>query len=974
MLSGQKYGAEWALVTGASSGLGHQICRRLAEQGVKIVLVAKDREGLERTRDEISTTSGVECRVVDVDLSRDASCDQLFEQTKDIDVGLLFSNAGYIAMEGYHQSSTLDKRANVQCNAVAHLNIVDHYYRRMVEKSHPGAIIITSSITGQCPTPNSALYSASKAMLSAFAASLSLESYHFNIDILAVQPGYVSTRLFDSLPQHLIFKLLTENVFSNLTIRNTYFNQYPPGSVSINGKDVPFVINGPTLISVDLNGPALAGFTKYELLPIISLIVFQLKEEFLSLVEDSSQQLLLKETKYLLEALQMESMTLPATILQELAPSVGDSSNDLKQFRLSGKNFGKVPANVVLKVDDNVIPVNDDLTHFVLTFPITKEIAYASTKSVFISVNGNDMAPNAVIKLAPVVDSITSVPTKGGMVTITGKFLSLQAPSGTPFTSDIDIGGIKCTNPTNPAADTIVCNLVAGTGSNKLVKITINSLPSKEDIRFAYGVPQIQKVSQEADVVTLNGLSFGDKVSTKITLGGIEIAPSSISQSGDSEVLTFTIPTNARSGPIVITAGDQVSKPVAISIRPILKSVTSTHTSGGTVTLKGSFLNALNSASAPVPVVVKIGTQDCINVREAQPPTHTDLLCDIGVGTGKNLEAVVTIDDQTSLDKITYAYFPPSVSSYYQINNQIFIIGNDFGIDQSAAWIDFGEHIFQLGNVSQHTLFNFTIPEDQLLGNSTLVVAHQVSAPFEITIRPSITSISTVPTNGGLVTVQGHFFHIAPAAENSTESVPSTDSITVGNSSCTDIIQISTQMLTCTIAPGYDVGHMVNITINNVTNSEFDPLVLFSYVAPTVSTVTVVDENGGLVTIVGTSFNNPSIVKVGAVECVGPEAFQFNTIICFLNKWDFANGDIPEDLQDVSVSVGSQTASNKIFSYNLDNYHERKRIEKKNNRLKWLIPAILVPALIGVIAIIAVTIILIKKHKKMAALRKMFRK
>jgi short-subunit dehydrogenase len=84
----------WALVTGASSGIGREFARQLAASGINIVLVARREAFLKEAGAEISKRYGVEHRVVVLDLSREDFIGQLASATDDLDIGLVVANAG----------------------------------------------------------------------------------------------------------------------------------------------------------------------------------------------------------------------------------------------------------------------------------------------------------------------------------------------------------------------------------------------------------------------------------------------------------------------------------------------------------------------------------------------------------------------------------------------------------------------------------------------------------------------------------------------------------------------------------------------------------------------------------------------------------------------------------------------------------------------------------------------------------------
>eukprot|EP01132_Coremiostelium_polycephalum_P005549 gene5549-6910_t len=215
-----KYDCKWALVTGGSSGIGLSIVRKLYHQNINVVLVCRDQEHYSSIKDEFSEDR---VRVILTDLRKgESSVNEIIEQTKDLYINIVFNNAGYMSLEGFHQTSIKEKIEEMECNSLSSFRLTDHFYRLMVHRpqgSSRGAIIFTSSSVGPLPTPYSTTYATSKLFLSGIAKGLATESRAYGIDILAVQPGAVNeSNFFKYIPNHLGIRLLS-NVYSYIDIR-----------------------------------------------------------------------------------------------------------------------------------------------------------------------------------------------------------------------------------------------------------------------------------------------------------------------------------------------------------------------------------------------------------------------------------------------------------------------------------------------------------------------------------------------------------------------------------------------------------------------------------------------------------------------------------------------------------------------------------------------------------------------------------
>jgi len=206
-----RYNAKWALVTGASSGIGKALTEKLAQMGLNVVLVALDDQILSDTFKLMQTMyPKVEFRKVGVNLSKSTDrYDQIVaEATKDIDVQIVFNNAGYLVLKGFAVTDLSALEANVECNCVSHMKLSHIFLQRMIDKKLPGCIAFTSSQAAFFPSPGGAVYSAGKAFLTAFAASLAIEARPHKVDVCCLMSGPVQSRFYDNVP-----KISTLNFF-----------------------------------------------------------------------------------------------------------------------------------------------------------------------------------------------------------------------------------------------------------------------------------------------------------------------------------------------------------------------------------------------------------------------------------------------------------------------------------------------------------------------------------------------------------------------------------------------------------------------------------------------------------------------------------------------------------------------------------------------------------------------------------------
>jgi short-subunit dehydrogenase len=193
----KKYNAEWALVTGASSGIGLAMTEKLAKQGINVVMVAIDDDLLKTSHANMQKSfPALKFRKVGVDLSSPTFMDAVKSATDDLNINLLFNNAGFITTGFFHTTSLKRSMANFECNAGCVLPLTHHFVNKMVERKEKGFVGFTSSSAGFVPSPLSALYPSTKSFLTFFATSLAAEVRSLGIDVVVVHPSPMATNFF----------------------------------------------------------------------------------------------------------------------------------------------------------------------------------------------------------------------------------------------------------------------------------------------------------------------------------------------------------------------------------------------------------------------------------------------------------------------------------------------------------------------------------------------------------------------------------------------------------------------------------------------------------------------------------------------------------------------------------------------------------------------------------------------------------
>jgi short-subunit dehydrogenase len=187
-----------AVITGASSGIGEAIARKLAAQGLRVVLVARRRERLETLAEQIRTGGG-NAQILTADLTSEADRVRLCEQAGSADV--LVNNAG-LGWYGYGDEmswKTALEMLQVNVEAVVQLSLT--FLSRMRQRN-TGHIINIGSISGSLPSQGIALYGATKSFLDNFTTALHRELTGTHVHVSVVRAGPVRTEFSEAALLH----------------------------------------------------------------------------------------------------------------------------------------------------------------------------------------------------------------------------------------------------------------------------------------------------------------------------------------------------------------------------------------------------------------------------------------------------------------------------------------------------------------------------------------------------------------------------------------------------------------------------------------------------------------------------------------------------------------------------------------------------------------------------------------------------
>jgi hypothetical protein len=184
----------WALVTGATSGIGLALANELASAGMAIALVARDSERLAQAAADLERLHGVACKTLAVDLSKPESPQHLaaWLQREGIEVDTLVNNAGFANFGSFDALSLRAELDQIQLNVTAVTHLTKLLLPAMLSRGR-GAVLNVASTSGFNPAPLMATYNATKAFVLYFTEALAAELKGSGVRVTALCPGYTST-------------------------------------------------------------------------------------------------------------------------------------------------------------------------------------------------------------------------------------------------------------------------------------------------------------------------------------------------------------------------------------------------------------------------------------------------------------------------------------------------------------------------------------------------------------------------------------------------------------------------------------------------------------------------------------------------------------------------------------------------------------------------------------------------------------
>ncbi|MBC8321882.1 MAG: SDR family oxidoreductase [Bacteroidetes bacterium] len=201
----------YALITGASSGIGYELALLFAKNGHNLILVARQKNKLQQLADELKNNHQVETLVIPLDLSRTDAASEIFEQlqAKSIHVDYLVNNAGFYVKGTFSETSWKEEQKLIQLQCLNYTQLTKLFLPAMLNQ-RAGGILNIGSTGSFVPGPYNAVYCAAKSFVLSFSEAVAEEVSGSGVNITALCPGGTNTNFhkFNERKSSIFFPMM----------------------------------------------------------------------------------------------------------------------------------------------------------------------------------------------------------------------------------------------------------------------------------------------------------------------------------------------------------------------------------------------------------------------------------------------------------------------------------------------------------------------------------------------------------------------------------------------------------------------------------------------------------------------------------------------------------------------------------------------------------------------------------------------
>ncbi|KAN0037461.1 hypothetical protein ACTFIV_002809 [Dictyostelium citrinum] len=530
----------------------------------------------------------------------------------------------------------------------------------------------------------------------------------------------------------------------------------------------------------------------------------------------------------------------------------------------------------------------------------------------------------------PSTQQINGIPLEGGEIEFIGKHFDATMFDGSSNNLVINYNGNNYTNYNLINSTYMTFNIPAGSGDNNYLYISSN-INSTQLFNVIYITPEIiiDSIFQKDQSLLIKGSNFNDITLMTITLATIDI---SATCNGNSTDITCgpTLPVGVTSGELIIESSGYKPSSTILYLTPVITSISPKSldtVTNNTLTITGVYFESVDPISGNSNNLQVFIDNSNYNIISSNYIDSTTIITTILPGVGSNHQIQVSVNQTRYSNFETFSYFPPTISYFYQTDNQFEISGTCFGVNSNDNKVYYN-NILVDSVVSSTNHLIFTLLDNFSNGELYIQVGDQKSNIFTTLLSPVIKSISKKPYVDGssIITVSGRYF--SNLNFQTQKFTPITFEFTLDNDpsnsnllTCIYIDSVSYSCKFTTIGYGNAIlvatktDESINLKSNTFTVSYQEPKVIKS--------TSLFYQVPGLINVTVESYSPNSLqLFISNSECTNPIVLLNKQVQCNYNA------DVPPNVDGKSLNItvisNQMVGINEVFYYN-------KRYECPNN-------------------------------------------
>ena len=187
---------KYALITGATSGIGYEMAIILADKKWNLLLVSRNSDKLKQIASDLETQFDIEVRFLESDLSLPHAAQKVYNESQNLQIDILINNAGFANYGEHCQIDVAENYRLLQLNIVA-LTELCALFGSDMKKAQKGMILNIASTAAYQPSPYFAAYGASKSYVLNFSEALAKELENYQVSVTCLSPGATDTSFFE---------------------------------------------------------------------------------------------------------------------------------------------------------------------------------------------------------------------------------------------------------------------------------------------------------------------------------------------------------------------------------------------------------------------------------------------------------------------------------------------------------------------------------------------------------------------------------------------------------------------------------------------------------------------------------------------------------------------------------------------------------------------------------------------------------